>query len=129
MALNEIVEAAAFALESAGIKPVYRGRLSSIDKASGVVVRVTPSVVRNEYIDGSRDLSATLTVYSSRRTQADAMSDVEDAEEILWGSTFDIGGMPVVLLPDGDGPQETELTDAGWHVWQLRSRADWTDRP
>lgn len=129
MALPDIVEAAAAALEAAGLSPVSRGRLSAVDGREGIVVRVTPSVVRAEYIDGSRDLSATVTAYSSRRGQFDAMRDVEAAAEALWGATLDAGGDPVSLSPDGDGPQETELSESGWHVWQVRARADWTERP
>lgn len=127
--IADVVRAACAALEAAGLSPVYPRRMSAVDRSEGVVVRATPTVVRAEYIDGTVDLSCTLTAWCKFRGVERAMGAAEDAMEALWGSVLDAGGTPVALSQMGSGPSESELTDSGFSVWAISARADWTERP
>lgn len=125
----DVVRAACEALEAAGLSPVYPRRMSAVDRAEGVVVRATPTVVRAEYIDGTVDLSCTLTAWCKFRGEERAMGAAEDAMEALWGSMLDAGGVAVAISQMGSGPGESELTGDGFYVWSVSARADWTERP
>ena len=125
----DVVRAACSALESVGLSPVYPRRMSVVDGSEGVVVRSTPTTVRAEYIDGTVDLSCTLTAWCKYRGVERAMGAAEDAMEALWGAVVDAGGVAVSLSQMGSGPSESELTDAQFSVWTVSARADWTQRP
>ena len=127
--IADVVRAACAALEAAGLSPVYPRRMSAVDRSEGVVVRATPTVVRAEYIDGTVDLSCTLTAWCKFRGVERAMGAAEDAMEALWGVSLDAGGTTVALSQMGSGPSESELTDSGFSVWAISARADWTERP
>ena len=125
----DVVRAVCAELEAAGLSPVHPRRMSAVDGSEGVVVRATPTTVRAEYIDGTVDLSCTVTVWCKYRGVERAMGAAEDAAEALWGSVADAGGVPVALSQMGSGPSESELTDAQFSVWSVSARADWTQRP
>lgn len=127
--IADVVRAACAALEAAGLSPVYPRRMSAVDGSEGVVVRATPTVVRAEYIDGTVDLSCTLTAWCKFRGVERAMGAAEDTMEALWGVSLDAGGTTVALSQMGSGPSESELTDSGFSVWAISARADWTERP
>lgn len=127
--IADVVAAACAALEAAGLSPVYPRRMSAVDRSEGVVVRATPTVVRAEYIDGTVDLSCTLTAWCKFRGEERAMGAAEDAMEALWGSVLDAGGAAVSLSQMGSGPGESELSGDGFYVWAVSARADWTERP
>ena len=127
--IADVTRAVCGALEAAGLSPVYPRRMSAVDGAEGVVVRSTPATVRAEYIDGTVDLSCTVTVWCKFRGAERAMGAAEDAMEALWGSTVDAGGVAVSLSQMGGGPGESELTDSGFSVWSVSASAAWTERP
>lgn len=127
MRTSEIVDAVARALRSEGVDPVYPRRLSALDGREGVVVRTLAPRVAAEYIDGTCDRVQPLQVISKRRKAADAMRDVEDAEDSLFGSSLAVGGVEVTLTRPSDLAQELELNESGWFAWETTVDASYRD--
>lgn len=125
----DVTKSAKVLLKSKGIEAGVR-RLDSLEKKEGVIIRPLPYTTTGTHFDRTREISYLFQVVVKRRSELQAIGEISDIEGMLDGAylsslngSYEGGACEVYT-----DPQELELNESGFSVYEVRFRVLITKR-
>ncbi len=121
----DIVDVASKRLKAKGYEGVGVKRLSDVSEKGGIAVRRIPSTTTGSYFDGARDVAYLFQVIVARESEVEAIDECCEIGDTL--PTMDLasenGTYRITSVAVYTDPQELELSEGGFYVWEVRFKA------
>lgn len=120
---REIIKRAKSTLEAHGIKGVYLRRLDEMTGKEGLIIRLLPITRSDTHFDLSECLQVPYQVIARFRSDSEAFEMCSKAVEILEHCVFPIEGAHLSDQEVYTYPQELEVSESGFYVYEARLTA------